>query len=112
MESVSIRNVHGVTKVLGSVVSLSGALVFAFVKGPPLKFMMNWYPSSHDHQDHQITKTSYERKEWIKGSLMMLSANTAWSLWLILQVPSTLLKHFIIFFQIPIFIYLFIYFFA
>lgn len=82
LESISLRKVHGVAKVLGAAVSLSGALVYAFVKGPPLKFMMNWNPSSHG-QGHQI---SYHRKEWIKGSLMMLSANTAWSLWLTLQV--------------------------
>ncbi|PON83042.1 Plant-drug/metabolite exporter [Trema orientale] len=82
MESISVRNVHGVAKVMGAVVSLSGALVFAFVKGPPLKFMMNWYPSSHDHQ---ITKITYHKNDWIKGSFMMISANTAWSLWLILQ---------------------------
>ncbi|EXC19896.1 Auxin-induced protein 5NG4 [Morus notabilis] len=90
MESISIRSVHGMAKVLGSAVSVSGALVFAFVKGPPLKFMMNWYQSSHDHQNHHHVHSdslskSYHKGDWIKGSLMMLSANTAWSLWLILQ---------------------------
>ncbi|GLT55006.1 hypothetical protein SLA2020_281610 [Shorea laevis] len=39
MESVTIKRLHGMAKVLGSVLSVSGALVFAFVKGPPLKFM-------------------------------------------------------------------------
>lgn len=95
MESISIRSVHGMAKVLGSAVSVSGALVFAFVKGPSLKFMMNWYQTSHDHQNHYRVHSdslskSYHKGNWIKGSLMMLSANTAWSLWLILQVLFTL----------------------
>ncbi|KAM6542410.1 hypothetical protein CsatB_006857 [Cannabis sativa] len=81
IESVCIKNVDGVAKVMGSIVSLSGALVYAFVKGPQLKLMMknNWY------NDHDQKPINYHRHEWVKGSLMMLSANTAWSLWLILQ---------------------------
>ncbi|GMN48465.1 hypothetical protein TIFTF001_017632 [Ficus carica] len=98
MESVSIKSVHGMAKVVGSAVSVSGALVFAFAKGPPLKFMMNWYTSSShrdedSHQlhykfnssDHHSLSQTYHKGDWIKGSLLMLSANTAWSLWLILQ---------------------------
>lgn len=82
MESISVKHVHGVAKVLGSVTSLSGALVFALVKGPSIKFM-NWFPEILDHQIHPKGSS---RGDWIKGSLIMLSANTAWSLWLILQV--------------------------
>ncbi|KAA8546563.1 hypothetical protein F0562_002698 [Nyssa sinensis] len=84
MESISIKQWHGVAKVLGSVVGVSGALVFAFVKGPPIK-IMNWYPDIHK----QNPDISYDNSkvEWVKGSLIMLSANTAWSLWLIMQVP-------------------------
>uniref|UniRef100_A0ABL6UC76 WAT1-related protein n=1 Tax=Cannabis sativa TaxID=3483 RepID=A0ABL6UC76_CANSA len=85
IESVCIKNVDGVAKVMGSIVSLSGALVYAFVKGPQLKLMKNnWYLSSNNN-DHDQKPINYHRHEWVKGSLMMLSANTAWSLWLILQ---------------------------
>ncbi|KAL6218173.1 PREDICTED: WAT1-related protein At1g43650 [Fragaria vesca subsp. vesca] len=83
MESISIKKMHGLAKVLGSVSSLSGALVYALIKGPPLKFM-NWFP---ENLDHQIHPQSSSKGEWIKGSLIMLSANTAWSMWLILQGP-------------------------
>ncbi|KAK9270171.1 hypothetical protein L1049_025747 [Liquidambar formosana] len=85
MESISMKHLHGLAKVLGSVLGLSGALVFAFVKGPPLKFM-NWYPEIQN----EITDPSIncsKKVEWVKGALIMLSANTAWSLWLILQGP-------------------------
>ncbi|XVF64308.1 hypothetical protein PTKIN_Ptkin09bG0158500 [Pterospermum kingtungense] len=83
MESISIRQLPGMAKVFGSVISLSGALVFAFVKGPPIGFM-NWYPETQKQTSNFIVK-SYSTGEWIKGSLIMISANTAWSLWLVLQ---------------------------
>ncbi|KAF8411631.1 hypothetical protein HHK36_004189 [Tetracentron sinense] len=86
MESISIKHLHGMVKVLGSVVCVSGALVYAFVKGPPIKFM-NWYPSIHNEvSDPSVTK-GISNMEWVKGSLIMLSGNTAWSLWLVLQGP-------------------------
>ncbi|KAA8537896.1 hypothetical protein F0562_027524 [Nyssa sinensis] len=84
MESISIKQWHGVAKVLGSVVGVSGALVFAFVKGPPVKFM-DWYPAIH--KEISDTKSGTFKVEWVKGPLVMLLANTAWSLWLIMQAP-------------------------
>jgi hypothetical protein len=85
MESVTIKRLHGMAKVLGSVLGVSGALVFAFVKGPPLKFM-HWHPATENGQNGNLSTQGSSRGEWIKGSLIMLSANTAWCLWLILQV--------------------------
>ncbi|XVF39084.1 hypothetical protein PTKIN_Ptkin01aG0006900 [Pterospermum kingtungense] len=83
MESISIRQIPGIAKVFGSVISLSGALMFAFVKGPPIKFM-NWHSATQNQTAYTPSKT-YSIGEWIKGSLIMLSANTAWSLWIVLQ---------------------------
>ncbi|KAB2030746.1 hypothetical protein ERO13_D05G244800v2 [Gossypium hirsutum] len=83
MESISVRKFPGLAKVLGSVISLSGALVFAFVKGPTIKFM-NWYPETQNQTADSIAK-DHPVGVWIKGCLIMLSANTAWSMWLVLQ---------------------------
>ncbi|KAB1220847.1 hypothetical protein CJ030_MR3G023985 [Morella rubra] len=85
MESITIRHLHGIAKVFGSVVGLSGALVFAFVKGPPINFM-HWHPATEKLNASSTTQRS-SGGEWIKGPLIMLLANTAWSLWLILQGP-------------------------
>lgn len=84
MESITIRHLHGIAKVFGSVVGVSGALVFAFVKGPPINFM-HWHPATEKRNASSTTQGS-SGGEWIKGPLIMLLANTAWSLWLILQV--------------------------
>ncbi|PSS00064.1 WAT1-related protein [Actinidia chinensis var. chinensis] len=85
MESISIKQWHGVAKVLGSVLCVSGALVFAFVKGPPINLMN--YSSMNKSDTPNPSVECHSKGEWIKGSLIMLSANTAWSLWLVMQVP-------------------------
>ncbi|THG08657.1 hypothetical protein TEA_015527 [Camellia sinensis var. sinensis] len=86
MESITIKQWHGVAKVLGSVLTVSGALVFAFVKGPPIKFMNNFSTNPSEIPTPSINHCN-SKGDWVKGSLIMLSANTAWSLWLVMQVP-------------------------
>jgi hypothetical protein len=84
---------HGVAKILGSVLCISGAIVFALVKGPPLDFI-EWHHENQNHNSHEFTKI-HSKEDNIKGSLMMLLANTGWSLWLILQVAYLFVKSFI-----------------
>ncbi|CAN1235008.1 WAT1-related protein At1g43650 [Linum perenne] len=85
MERLSIRKVHGIAKVVGSAVGVSGALVYALVKGPALVNK----PGSSDHHDssskHGPLKHCCSKGDWLKGSLVMILANTLWSLWLVLQ---------------------------
>ncbi|KAG2665602.1 hypothetical protein I3760_15G015100 [Carya illinoinensis] len=84
MESITIKHLHGMAKVLGAVVGVCGALVFAFVKGPPIK--LYWYSGAEKSNSNSAILGS-SGVEWIKGSLFMLLANSAWSLWLVLQGP-------------------------
>ncbi|KAL3845434.1 hypothetical protein ACJIZ3_002837 [Penstemon smallii] len=80
MESLAITKKHGMAKVLGSILGLSGAMAFIFYKGPPL------YSSSKNEASNSITKT-YSKEEWVKGSLLMLTAVFTWCVWLIMQAP-------------------------
>ncbi|XP_057502825.1 WAT1-related protein At1g43650-like isoform X1 [Actinidia eriantha] len=86
LESVSMKQCHGIAKVLGSLLCVSGALVFAFVKGPPINLILNNYTTNQSEAPSSYAKSS-SKGEWVKGTLIMLLANTAWSLWLIIQVP-------------------------
>ncbi|OWM85043.1 WAT1-related protein At1g43650 [Punica granatum] len=92
MESISIRRFHGIAKVVGAVMGVSGAMVFAFLRGPQVKIMLKWYMSSNNNQaktmNHPTEDVSSSRDhQWVKGSLLMLSSNVLWSLWLVLQGP-------------------------
>ncbi|XP_054786000.1 WAT1-related protein At1g43650-like [Prosopis cineraria] len=84
VESISVKNMHGIAKILGSILSLSGAITFALVKGPSIGFM-KWHPSNQQNNSNSIITAVHSKGDQIKGVIMMLSANSAWSLWLILQ---------------------------
>ncbi|XP_052190934.1 WAT1-related protein At1g43650 isoform X1 [Diospyros lotus] len=86
LESISIKQWHGVAKVLGSMLCVSGALVFAFVKGPLIKLMNNYPTELSQGVSSSSSVKSSSKEEWVKGCLVMLLANTAWSSWLIMQV--------------------------
>ncbi|MQL89804.1 hypothetical protein Taro_022386 [Colocasia esculenta] len=85
MERISaMRELDGPAKVLGSVVCVAGALLAAFYQGPPVWFMVGHHQAGHRELPHPAT-SGKSKVEWVKGCLIMLAANTAWSLWLILQ---------------------------
>ncbi|KAL5714939.1 hypothetical protein ACHQM5_016834 [Ranunculus cassubicifolius] len=88
METISVKHLHGVAKVLGSIICVSGAILVSLNKGPPLKFL-NWNSYTHHSEVSSLNPSpDYDSKmNWIKGALIMLSANSAWSLWIIMQGP-------------------------
>ncbi|XP_051124156.1 WAT1-related protein At1g43650-like [Andrographis paniculata] len=80
MERLNIRQRHGMVKVIGSVLGLSGALLSTFARGPAM------YPESQKNIFH-LPKQTYTRDGWIKGSLIIIAANVVWCLWLAAQGP-------------------------
>ncbi|CAH9128371.1 unnamed protein product [Cuscuta epithymum] len=86
LERLGIRKSEGKAKVVGCILSLFGAMVFTFYKGPVL------YPTTtHEEamqKSHLSVKTpAYSKEDWIRGSVLILGANLTWSLWLIMQAP-------------------------
>ncbi|KAG5525116.1 hypothetical protein RHGRI_031707 [Rhododendron griersonianum] len=82
IESISIKQWHGLAKVVGSIVSLSGALVYILVQGPPV------YQA--DPKASSVSSTEcYSKGDWMKGTLASISSNISWSLWIIMQVVKS-----------------------
>ncbi|KZV16561.1 hypothetical protein F511_11393 [Dorcoceras hygrometricum] len=82
VESFSVTRVHGMAKVVGTLISVSGAVVFALVKGPQVNFM-KW--SSKD--THPASSVISAKGKLIEGCLLMILANAAWAWWLVMQAP-------------------------
>lgn len=80
MEVVSLKHSHGIMKVISFILSLTGALICTFARGPSI------YPDSHGDNILRTSDQYYTNGAWIKGSLIVLAANVAWGLWLIMQV--------------------------
>lgn len=84
METVKLKSISGIAKVLGVSLCFSGIMTIAFYTGPHLN------PLNHHHlftnktsfQNHTPT---HSKATWIKGTFFMITSNTTWSLWLVLQ---------------------------
>ncbi|XP_073013449.1 WAT1-related protein At5g64700-like [Typha latifolia] len=86
MEAIKLRSLSGMAKLTGIIFCSAGILVIAFFKGPSLN------PLNHHQafgQSTNVTNRSppHSKETWIKGSFLLIFANTAWSLWLVLQGP-------------------------
>ncbi|XP_054785999.1 WAT1-related protein At1g43650-like [Prosopis cineraria] len=83
VESVSLKHMDGKAKILGTILSLSGAIIYAFVKGPPIG-SMNGHPSNEQNNSESLT-ASHSKEAQIKGFIFTFSSNFTLALWLILQ---------------------------
>lgn len=84
METVMLRSFAGIAKVVGVALCLSGIVTIAFYTGPHLN------PLNHHHLFSPQTSLHnqvphHSKTSWIKGTFFMITSNTSWSLWLVLQ---------------------------
>ncbi|EEF30015.1 WAT1-related protein At4g08300 [Ricinus communis] len=77
LEVINVRTPRGVAKIVGTLMSLAGALVLAFYKGPKMKSLQG----APIH-----IRSSHVQQNWMKGSFLLLASCITWSLWFILQV--------------------------
>ncbi|XP_057795543.1 WAT1-related protein At1g43650-like [Salvia miltiorrhiza] len=76
IERLDMRKWHGVAKVLGSIISLSGAMAFTFYKGHAL------YHTSTAH--HPLDDSKHQ---WIKGALLAIAGQLFYAMWITMQAP-------------------------
>ncbi|KAH9316966.1 hypothetical protein KI387_018735, partial [Taxus chinensis] len=85
MEKARIKTVAGKSKVLGTMICISGALVVTLYKGPaiPMLFFPPVHMKLHPHQHHNLNK------DWIKGSILLSTSQIARCTWIIFQAKIT-----------------------
>ncbi|KAJ3682480.1 hypothetical protein LUZ60_015053 [Juncus effusus] len=82
METLKLRRIHGMAKAIGVMLCLAGVVVIALYVGPAI------HPFNHNSLFHQSGNSDgqvHSKATWIKGTFLLLFANTAWSLWLVMQ---------------------------
>ncbi|XP_057973789.1 WAT1-related protein At4g08300-like [Malania oleifera] len=79
LERISIKKVHSQAKVIGTVVTVTGAMVMTLYKGPVLDFIRSQGRSRHG------TATASTDQHWLTGTLMLLASACGWSGFFILQ---------------------------
>ncbi|KAL4182708.1 hypothetical protein AMTRI_Chr11g151590 [Amborella trichopoda] len=77
MERLNMGYVHGQVKVVGAVICITWAFILSLYKGPPLKSL-----NLHHSSLHSTTSSTASEDDWVKGSILMLTCNATWALWL------------------------------
>ncbi|CAK9325698.1 unnamed protein product [Citrullus colocynthis] len=79
MEKLEMKKLRCQAKVLGTLVSVAGAMLMTLYKGPLLQ--MAWSNNSHITNSNE----SSNNKDWFKGSIFLIIATLAWASLFVLQ---------------------------
>lgn len=81
MEKVNLKKLIYQVKVLGTLVTVGGAMLMTLYKGPIVE--MVW--SKHARSSTSNSTATHD-KDWVKGSILVILATLAWSALFIIQV--------------------------
>lgn len=78
-----MKKVHSVAKVIGTTVTVVGAIVTTLYKGPNLDLFHGQGRQSHNHNS---TTSAPSEEHWVTGTLLLLARCGGWSSFFVLQV--------------------------
>lgn len=84
MEKVNLKRIHSQAKVLGTVITVTGAMVMTLYKGPIVDIL--WYSHHGATTTHTATGSSSTDQHWLAGTIMILVCTCCWAGYFILQV--------------------------
>jgi drug/metabolite transporter (DMT)-like permease len=85
MEKVHLRKLRCQAKIVGTLVTVAGAMLMTLYKGPVLE--MVWSKHSHSHESNTTNDTTSD-KEWFIGSILLIIATLAWASLFVLQAKA------------------------
>ncbi|KAK7373140.1 hypothetical protein VNO80_06538 [Phaseolus coccineus] len=80
LETVNLRKIHSVAKVIGTAVTVTGAMVMTLYKGSALQFVKG---QANHHESGSTTQPS--EQNWVLGTVMLLASCGGWASFFILQ---------------------------
>lgn len=83
MEKLDIKKVRCLAKVLGTLVTVAGAMFMTLYKGPIVE--MVWSKYVHPRESYVTNTTGATDKDWLKGCILLVMATLAWASFFILQ---------------------------
>lgn len=83
MEKLDLKKFRCQAKVVGTVVTVAGAMLMTLYKGPIVE--MVWSKYVHPHNSNAAENSGSSDKDWVKGSILLIIATFAWASFFILQ---------------------------
>jgi len=90
MEKIDVKKVMYQAKIVGTIVTVGGAMLMTLYKGPIVE--MFWSKHVHPRKSYITDTTGTTDKDWFKGSIFLIIATFAWASLFILQKAA--LKHY------------------
>ncbi|XP_057795783.1 WAT1-related protein At1g21890-like [Salvia miltiorrhiza] len=79
LERVNLKKVQSLAKVIGTLITVMGAMVMTLYKGPIVDIL--WY----SHGGGQQKAAAGSEQHWVSGTIMLLSCIVGWSAFFIVQ---------------------------
>ncbi|CAK7336454.1 unnamed protein product [Dovyalis caffra] len=86
MEKLDIKKVRCQAKLVGTVVTVAGAMFMTLYKGPIVEML--WSKQIHPRKSYVTDTTGTTDKDWFKGSIMLIIATLAWASLFVLQTKA------------------------
>ncbi|KAA0045231.1 hypothetical protein IC582_016023 [Cucumis melo] len=81
LESVNFKKIRSIAKVVGTLVTIGGAMVMTLYKGP----IVDIFHGHGRHAAHHSSSSESADQHWVLGTLMLLGSIVGWSGFFILQ---------------------------
>lgn len=86
MEKVDFKRIKCQAKIIGTTVTVAGAMLMTLYKGPLVE--MVWSKHVHPRKSYITDATGTTDKNWFLGSIFVIIATLAWASLFVLQVCS------------------------
>ncbi|KAK6228559.1 hypothetical protein SCA6_000899 [Theobroma cacao] len=86
MEKVDVKKVRCQAKIVGTLVTVAGAMFMTLYKGPIVELF--WTKSIHPRQSNGTDTAGTTDKDWVKGSIFLIIATLAWASLFVLQAKA------------------------
>ncbi|XP_074306791.1 WAT1-related protein At5g07050-like [Silene latifolia] len=83
MEKVDIKKLRCIAKVVGTLITVGGAMLMTLYKGHVINMVWSSHAHSADHPSSAALAAA--DKDWAKGSILLILATLAWAAFFILQ---------------------------
>ncbi|CAN0862654.1 WAT1-related protein At5g07050 [Linum grandiflorum] len=85
MEILDLKKVRCQAKLIGTIVTVAGAMLMTLYKGPI--FNLVWSKNAHQSSGTETTDANSD-KDWLKGSILLILATLAWATLFVLQTKA------------------------
>ncbi|KAI4382934.1 hypothetical protein MLD38_008828 [Melastoma candidum] len=88
MEKINLKKVKCQAKIIGTVVTVAGAMLMTMYKGPLVEMVWTKHMHARSTSDTTIQTSTVSDKDWFLGSILLIIATLAWASLFVLQTKA------------------------